>query len=209
MIRKKMNAGIQAIHDDTDFKVSFAGVTQLREFQYDHGGIVKPDLEYHIHYTNEKEEVFMTGGVHSSDSKIIYRIGGTQSLLSTYTELKGSIKKQKYPTNIVRTPTPADYRLGYFTRYFTRQSNIDNSAILEISETDFENQNNLYTYADLIWLIAGDKIRIGRSNRITILNINEILPGIIRQLPLYQYFRPTADSQEYLEKRLALRRENF
>ena len=62
------------IHENTDFKANFAGITQLGEFKYTHGGSVKPGLEYHIHYTNDKEEVFMTGGTHNSSSKIIEKV---------------------------------------------------------------------------------------------------------------------------------------
>ena len=64
----------QQIHDNTDFKVEFAGTTELGEFIYDHGGGVRPGLDYHIHYTNDKEEVYMTGGTHIKSSKIIRTI---------------------------------------------------------------------------------------------------------------------------------------
>ena len=65
---------MKVIHDKTDFKIDFAGTTQLGEFRYTHGGSVQPGLEYHIHYTNDKEEVFMTGGVHNPSSKIIEKV---------------------------------------------------------------------------------------------------------------------------------------
>ena len=65
---------IEKIHDKTDFKVEFAGVTQLGEFKYSHGGSVQPGMEYHIHYTNDKKEVFMTGAIHNSNSKIIKKV---------------------------------------------------------------------------------------------------------------------------------------
>ena len=68
---------IEKIHDKTDFKVEFAGVTQLGEFKYSHGGSVQPGMEYHIHYTNDKKEVFMTGAIHNSYSKIIKTVSYT------------------------------------------------------------------------------------------------------------------------------------
>ena len=77
---------IEKIHDKTDFKVEFAGGTQLGEFKYSHGGSVQPGMEYHIHYTNDKKEVFMTGAIHNSNSKIIKKVSGDESLFSTYSK---------------------------------------------------------------------------------------------------------------------------
>ena len=67
----------EKIHDKTDFKVN-SQVTQLGEFRYTHGGSITTGLEYHIHYTNDKEEVFMTRGSHNSSSKIIEKVNGSQ-----------------------------------------------------------------------------------------------------------------------------------
>ena len=54
-----LRENMMRIHENTDFKVNFAGVTNLNEFKYSHGGKVRPGLEYHIHYTNNKQEVFI------------------------------------------------------------------------------------------------------------------------------------------------------
>ena len=64
----KLKEEMMKVHEDTDFKVNFAGVTQLGEFKYTHGGSVQPGLGYHIHYTNDKQEVFMTDDTHNSSS---------------------------------------------------------------------------------------------------------------------------------------------
>ena len=100
----KLKEEMMKIHKNTDFKVNFAGVTQIGEFIYTHGGSVRPGLEYHIHYTNDKEEVFMTGNTHNPSSKIIERVNG-KTLFSTYSELISKTKKQ-YPKN---------YHLTFFT----------------------------------------------------------------------------------------------
>ena len=51
----KYREDIKKIHDNTDFRVNFAGVTQLDEFVYEeHGGSVRPGLEYHVHYTTPR-----------------------------------------------------------------------------------------------------------------------------------------------------------
>ena len=120
------------IHENTDFKVNFAGVTQMGEFRYTHGGSVQPDLEYHIHYTNDKKEVFMTGGIHTLSSKIIEK-RGKKSLFSTYTDLKSTSKKA-YPEKYTPRPTDSDYRIGKITRYFTQKTNNLNGELFEISK---------------------------------------------------------------------------
>ena len=49
----------KTIHDKSDFRVLFAGTTVEGEFTYEeHGGSVQPGLDYHVHYTNDKQEVF-------------------------------------------------------------------------------------------------------------------------------------------------------
>ena len=62
------------VHNNSERIVLFAGVTKPNEFEYTHGGMVKPGVEYHIHYTLNKKEVYMTGATHTSSSKIIKKI---------------------------------------------------------------------------------------------------------------------------------------
>ena len=50
---------IEKIHDNTDFREFFAGITEVGEFQYTNGSSVQAGLEYHVHYTNDKQEVFI------------------------------------------------------------------------------------------------------------------------------------------------------
>ena len=206
IINKKTPADVQLVHEDTDFRILFAGITEVGEFQYTHGGVVKPGMEYHIHYTNNKEEVFMTGGAHTPSSKIIYKIGGTRSNFLDYIFLKGSESKMKYPKNISRIPTPSEYRIGYFTRFFARKVISTNASIIEVSQSDYEEQNNLFEYIRLQWTISGDKLAVGRENSKTLRSMNLILPGIKQFLNIYQHWRPAIGSQDYLEKKLSLRR---
>ena len=117
----KLKEEMMKIHKNTDFKVNFAGVTQIGEFIYTHGGSVRPGLEYHIHYTNDKEEVFMTGNTHNPSSKIIERVNG-KTLFSTYSELISKTKKQ-YPKKYSPLPVKSDYNIGKFTRYFAQKAN--------------------------------------------------------------------------------------
>ena len=157
---------IKQIHDNTDFKVELAGTTELGEFIYDHGGGVRPGLDYHIHYTNDKQEVFMTDDTHNSSSKIIEKVNGGQSLFSTYSELNSQVKED-YPKKYTPLPSDSDYRIGTFKRYFAQKANNLDGEIFEIEEEDNE-INNLFRYIVLDWRISGLKSEVIRDNQVTI-----------------------------------------
>ena len=116
----KLKEDMRRVHENTDFKTNFAGITQLGEFKYSHGGSVRPGLKYHTHYTNDKREVFMIGGIHSS------------SLFSTYTKMKRNIK-QDYPNKYNPILTEGDYGIGTMNRYFTQKANNLNGELFEVS----------------------------------------------------------------------------
>ena len=162
----KLKEEMMEVHDETDFKVNFAGVTRLGEFKYTHGGSVHPGLGYHIHYTNDKQEVFMTDDTHNSSSKIIEKVNGGQSLFSTYSELNSQVKED-YPKKYTPLPSDSDYRIGTFKRYFAQKANNLDGEIFEIEEEDNE-INNLFRYIVLDWRISGLKSEVIRDNQVTI-----------------------------------------
>ena len=194
------------VHENTDFKVNFAGITQLGEFKYTHGGSVQPGLEYHIHYTNDKEEVFMTGGVHNNSSKIIQKVGGNQSLFSTYSDLNSQTKGE-YPQKFSPIPTESDYKFGQIDRFFAQKANNLNGELFEIDSKD-DNINPLFRYVNIIWRISGRKSEVIRDNQVTIDSIsrtrgNEQLRKIL--FPL-QYWNPPKGSVDDIQAKLNRRK---
>ena len=168
----KLKEEMMKVHENTDFKVNFAGVTRLGEFKYTHGGLVQPGLGYHIHYTNDKQEVFMTDDTHNSSSKIIEKVNGSQSLFSTYSELNLQVKED-YPKKYTPQPSDSDYRIGTLKRYFTQKANNLNGEIFEIEEED-NGKNNLFRYIVLEWTISGKKVDVIRINTETIESISRV-----------------------------------
>jgi len=202
----KLKEEMMEVHENTDFKVNFAGVTQLGEFKYIHGGSVQPGLGYHIHYTNDKEEVFMTDDTHNSSSKIIEKVNGNQSLFSTYSELNSQVKED-YPSKHTPLPSESDYRIGTFKRYFTQKANNLNGEIFEIKEEDNE-INSLFRYIVLDWRISGKKSEVIRGNQVTIDSIsrtrgNEQFRKIL--FPL-QYWNPPKGSVDDIQTKLNRRK---
>jgi len=191
------------IHEDTDFKISYAGVTNLNEFTYEQGGRVQPGLTYHIHYTNEKDEVFMTGGSHTSSSKIIKKVSGVDSLFRSYTKIS-STQKTKYPVITIPNPSDSDYRIGNFTRYFTQFANNPNADIFEISVEDNGQKNNLFRYIDFKWRISGTKSEVTRDNQKTMSDIDKDFVGIVRKLFPLQLWKPKKNSPTDLQNKLLL-----
>ena len=202
----KLKEDMERVHENTDFKVNFAGVTQMGEFRYTHGGSVQPGLEYHIHYTNDKKEVYMTGGIHNSSSKIIERIG-SQSSFQRYTRLKQSSKSQ-YPRKHTPLPNDSDYNIGEISRYFCQKSNDKDSELFEVSIDNYDKQNNLFRYFEITWRISGKKSEVIRDNQslidsISIIRGNEQLRKIL--FPL-QYWNPPKDSVDDIQAKLNRRK---
>ena len=194
----------QRIHDDTDFAVNNAGVTEENQFIYTHGGRVKPGLEYHIHYTNDKKEVYMLDGKHSNESVIIVKIRGGQSLFSRYTNLASPVSKQKYPKQATPIPSDDDYRIGFFMRYFTKYKIDINSSVFEITQDNYNNQNDLYRYFSIRWVITGTRVEVQDMNSRTLYDMGTRLPNLPNLLFPLQYWRPLANSRSSMRKKINL-----
>ena len=199
---------IERVHNDTDFKISFAGVTEEGEFVYDRtNGTVQPGLEYHIHYTKNKEEVYMLGGSHTPTSKIIRKIRGPKTLFSRYNELK-TLSRKKYPSITPGYPTEADYRIGSFQRYFAKSLTISDAPVFEISHADYEIKNTSFDFIEIKWRITGEKDEVARVNGVTTINANEEMSGVARQLSVLEFWRPSSDSIDLIENKLSLLRNS-
>jgi hypothetical protein len=170
------------VHEETDFVREYVGITGDNEFVYTHGGVVRPGLEYHIHYTRSKEEVYMTGGVHDETSRIIKKISvdfldekvrGIKTTYGKYSETK-DLKRQNYPKYTRPNPTQSDYGIGVLNRYFAQKSNDTTSDISEISEKSFLTKNPLFRYISIQWRISGLREEVMRDNQRTIDNLTGV-----------------------------------
>ena len=177
--------------------------TKPQEFIYEHTkGFVRPDMVYSVYYTLSKKEVYLTGIIDTSNSKIIKKVNN-KTMFSKYVDLKVPTR-QKYPEITLTNPSESDYRIGSITRYFTQKGNNKNSDIFEISKKDFEDKNNLYKYTSGRWRISGKREEVIRDNRRTI-RLQEInYPGISKLLFPLQLWKPSKNSAESLQKKLLL-----
>jgi len=158
--------------------------TKLQEFLYVDGKFVKPGILYHIHYTKDLEEHYMTGWKHSLESKLIFPI--KLSDYSTYNSLNKQSPMHIKP--VFREITEKDYSRGVITRYFARKSNQIMSPPFEISSKEL-NTSPLYVYTSFPWRIAGNKEIVSKLNTKAIRKAVRDIPNIDKLLNPFQFYR--------------------
>jgi hypothetical protein len=202
------------IHEETDFVKNYAGISRDNEFKYTHGGLVRPGLEYHIHYTYNKEEIYMTGGVHSALSKIIEKVAvnfldekvrGKTTVYAKYSDV-ASLNRENYPVKTFPNPTPSDYRIGTITRYFTQKANNPEDDLFEISKDSFENQSPLFRYISFTWKISGTRLDTIIHNGQKILQLSRSRGNLTLKKRLYalQFWKPEKGSPQEIKNKLDL-----
>ena len=200
MSRKKLNELIDELNgkiiikDNTVEDINNATVRVVKpektadegEFIYTDGNPVKKDTSYHIHYTDNFKEYYMTGQSHEKEvSRIIYRIKN-QTDFSTYSGLK--TPKKLYLEPQLKIPSDKDYEKGFMERCFAKKANETMSPIFEIDKEKL-NSSPLYKYLKIRWYITGKKEIVGNRNTKIISQASEIFPSITKYLSPFQYYR--------------------
>ena len=199
MISKTQITSIKLNHERT-----LQGLrTELKQFYYaDTIGIVKPNKLYSVYYTLNKKEVFLTGILPSTNSRIIIPTGPS-SVFSQYTEI-ASPERQVYPTVTPAKPSESDYKIGEITRYYAQIGNDITKPIFEVSEGTYKNQNNLYRYTEFKWRLSGLKEEVMRDNQKTIDNLEKTYSGISKVLFPLQLWKALKNSSDDVQNKLLL-----
>ena len=113
-------------------------------------------------------------------------------------------QRENYPENIQVIPTENDYLRGSITRYFAQKANDSNSLIFETTKDMYDDKSNLYRYIQFDWVISGIKQEVVRENLITINFVNTDFMGISKLIFPLQFWRPSKNSPDYLQKKLSL-----
>ncbi len=115
----------------------------------------KGTTEEYVGYYNVVGETIYTGRSWSEDSTELVRI-------PTDTISYKTVKDFPLPPQIVAfvpEPKDADYKRGWFTRYFVRQTNELNAPYIEVDEAQYNKvsngQNPLYVGVNIRWKISG------------------------------------------------------
>ena len=161
-------------------------MTKKREFIYGDGILVKSGIPYHIHYTKDNDEYFMTGETHGSVSRLIFPLKRYKTTFGYYNVLNK--QSQLYISSQATTPTDDDYDNGSFTRYFAQKANEKDSPVFEVSVDDYQS-SSLYEYVTLTWHISGDRTEVYRANSLEVFKAQKKLPNVNRVLTPFQYYR--------------------
>ena len=182
-------------------------LTNKSEFIYtDTKSSVPVNKTYSVYYVNNKSKLYFTNLITSKYVRQLIRIKGFD-VYDQYTTIK-SIERGVYPS--VKTPniTDNDYTAGSITRYFAQKTNVENSLVFEISESDFEKELKLYNKTSINWVISGIKEDVIRQNTRTIKVEERIYKGISKILFPLQYWKPSKSSYTATENKLLLLKTN-
>jgi len=176
-------------------------ITKTGEFIYTDRKPVKPGIPYHIHYTKNLEEHYMTGVSHNQKSKLIFPL--KPSTFSTYNVLNKQSPMSLNPVNLQLTDK--DYTNGVVSRFFARKANEVMSAPFEILSSQF-GKSPLYIYTSFSWVISGNRDRVRKLNTYTIYKAKQDIPNIGRLLSPLQFYRgsETLITQEEILNKLGV-----
>lgn len=180
-----VNQTILDIHKKTERKVENQ-IAQKNEFYGNDGKLIKEGKPYHIHYTKDLNEYYMTGAKHSVTSKLINRVDLTKSDFGYYNNLNK--QSPLIIKSAITIPTEEDYNNGFVTRYFAKKANETSSPAFEVSAEDF-GSSPLYNFTSLKWYIRGNKSLVLKTNRRLVYIASFKIPNLSKLLPDFQYFR--------------------
>ncbi len=180
---------LEKIHENTMRAVKNAGIVPNNSsFIYtSNKRFVKKGVPYHIHYTYDYKEYYMTGGEHSVTSRLIEPFDKeNKSNFTLYANNYGKEYVDMYDVIIKPSPSDGDYVKGTMTRYFAFVRNDPTKAIVEVDE-DFSTP--LYQKFNLQWILIGNPKEIYLKNQKNVIRISKKYPNITKVLPNFlEYF---------------------
>lgn len=180
---------IEFITSNTNRVESNEFKTKENEFEYRDGKVVKPNVYYHIHYTTDLSEYYMTDTEHSPKSKVINRIQNNTDFRK-YNVLNKQRVLSIPPSRVSATDT--DYKRGFMFRYFATKTNDTTSPVFEISKDNFQS-SPLYDYSSVQWKITGTKNQVRTFNENQIESASESIPSLTKLLSPFQMYKATSD----------------
>ena len=195
-------SAIDQIHEKTDFVKTAAGISTPYEFIDGTGAAIKPGTPYHIHYTKDKKEYYMTGAVHSSTSKLIFKLIPNTNFAKYKKSKQRKLKREMYIDPYVLRITKEEYNKGRVFRYFARQANDENGEIFEVSSNDFNLEIPFYRKVALDWMLVGPYNVVKKHNEGQISRASRVLPRISKILNPIQFLKPAKESKEYIFSQL-------
>lgn len=179
---------VESINNRTNRVVRPEDTAKNGQFTYRDGSPVKEGTSYHIHYTDDLDEYYMTGVNHDKDKSLVILPTKNETNFSIYNNLNKQSKLFVEPKSI--SPSETDYSNGSVRRAFARKTNEKQTPIFEVSADDI-GKSPLYDYVLVDWTLIGKKEEVFESNSKEIEKAAEILPSIKKYLTPLQYYKVT------------------
>jgi len=180
-----ISPAIANIHNKTE-RVETNKIANEKEFITKRRKYIPKGSLYHIHYTNDLQSYYMTGGEHNERTKLIFR----NDVSDSDTDYYNILNKQTslFLKSNATLPTEDDYNSNKMTRNFAKKGNDNSSPAFEVSADDV-NTSPLYKYISLEWYIKGDRDKVSDINKANVLIASQTIPNIGKLLPDFQYYR--------------------
>ena len=189
--RIKLNAGV------TPDNVSFTYASN--------GRYVKKGTPYHIHYTADFKEYYMTGRRHNIFSRIINPTDPDDiSDFKRYSDNPSKQYENLYQVPTRGKPTPEDYRNGSFIRYFAKRINDPEVPVFEVNKRF---KSPLYQIYTLVWRLSGGTASIIRKhNEVATIKLIRRIPGLKKLITNFSefYIMPTLTEELQIQRDLGL-----
>ena len=160
--------------------------TKKNQFRYRSGKKVPVNIDYHIHYTTDFKEYFMTGHNHTDRSLLIY-LRNPKSDFYKYSRLSNNKTRISLLPTALKI-TPKDYENKSIMRYLAKKVNEPNSKPFPISQGDF-GSSPLYNYVKFKWAISGKREMVEKFNRKQLRRAKRKMPDVVKVAPLLQFYR--------------------
>ena len=143
--------------------------------------------EYHIYNKTAK-----TGPVETDESKHLHPFYNNQDEYQYDVLLAKNnqpfLKEFSVPIPYIPKPSTADYSQGFLMRYFAKNLINPNLFVVEINRTQFFASKGginpaIYQLLDIKWNIVGNSKEVFDLNTKTLVDANNIMPGIIYAVP--------------------------
>ena len=126
----------------------------------------------------------------------IYELPSTQEYYAVNPSVVNFIKQTKFPVATKTKPTPKDYKIGYYTRYFVKKVNtsneyyeVDKKTYKKIKSKSSKYDYHSFTADSLIWAIIGD---VQKANKSILEQVETRHPNISQLFPnLLEFYKQT------------------
>ena len=134
---------------------------ELNEFVYSNGNPVKEGTAYHIHYTRDLEEYYMTETNHNKDKSLLIYPKKPLTNFSTYNNLNKQNQMLLKPKSF--NPTESDYAKDFVNRTFVRKTN-EIKDFLSKYNFELKQSYNIASFSLMSNLKSTDNLFIKKTN---------------------------------------------